>query len=63
MKFQVIDTGAAYVVAYPNHRGEFIAVLDCGTLKAATEEAQRMNEERERNPLKSHGNRYMRQFN
>lgn len=63
MQFQVIDTGASYVVAYPNHRGEFIAVLDCITLTAATEEAQRMNEERERNPLKSHGNRYLRQFN
>jgi hypothetical protein len=63
MKFQVIDTGAAFVVAYPNHRGEFIAVLECASLTAAQSEAQRMNDQRQAPRPPSHGNRYLRQFN
>lgn len=62
MKFKVIDTGAAFVVAYSNHRGEFIAVVECGTLTAAQSEAERMNAEQQAPRPPSHGNRYLRQF-
>lgn len=31
-----------WMVAYENHRGEFVAVMDCGSLSAAYREAAAM---------------------
>jgi len=63
LHYQVIDTGEAYVVAYPNHRGELIAVLECANKIDAAFEAARMNAERNKPKPTTGGNRYLRQFN
>lgn len=35
-------TATGYAVVYQNHRGEFVSVMECGTLKSAYAESQRM---------------------
>lgn len=40
--FVPLQTEHGWAVAYQNHRGEFVAVLECGTLEAAYREAADM---------------------
>lgn len=62
------DKGA-WVVAYGNHRGEFIAVAEFGTLEAAYAESETMTLDATKralcgtpNETTNQGNRYLRRF-
>lgn len=55
-------------VAYGNHRGEFIAVMECGSLEAAYNESEAMTLDANKRaicgtPIETNqGNRYLRRF-
>ena len=61
------DRGA-WVVAYGNHRGEFIAVAEFGSLEAAYNEAAAMTLDATKRAIcdtpkeTNHGNRFLRRF-
>lgn len=59
----------AWHVAYANHRGELISVMECNTFGAAYAEASAMTLDETKRavcevaaPPPSHGNRYLRRF-
>lgn len=69
-------TNGAWLVAYGNHRGEFIGVMECGSLEAAYKESEAMTleatkralcgladpEPRNYSALDNQGNRYLRRY-
>lgn len=64
------DNRGAWCVAYGNHRGEFISVMECGSLEAAYNESQAMTLDATKRALcdtpkesnTNQGNRFMRRF-
>lgn len=63
-----LDNGA-WGVCYGNHRGEFIAVMECGSLEAAYHESEAMTLDATKraicgtpNETTNQGNRYLRRF-
>lgn len=67
--FIPLSTDKGWVVAYGNHRGEFIAVMDCNTLEAAYREAAAMTLDDTKQAIcenrltdTNQGNRYLRRF-
>lgn len=63
-----IQQAGAWHVAYANHRGELVSVLECGTFAAAYQEAASMTLEATKRALcgtpqpVASGNRYLRAF-
>lgn len=66
-----LQTSSGWAVVYGNHRGEFIAVMDCNTLQAAYNEAAAMTLDATKRALcdtppenkTAHiGNRYLRSY-
>jgi len=63
-----LQTATGWAVAYGNHRGEFVAVMECQTLEGAYSEARQMTisayREYDARPgvTVNAGNRYMRRF-
>lgn len=63
-----LQTKTGWAVAYGNHRGEFIAVMDCNSLEAAYMESEAMTLDATKRALcdtpaeATTGNRYMRKF-
>jgi hypothetical protein len=43
--YTTIPTRQGWAVAYANHRGEFVSVMECPTLETAYDEAARMTAE------------------
>jgi hypothetical protein len=63
------DANGAWHVAYGNHRGEFIAVMECGSLEAAYHESEAMTLDATKraicgtpNETTHQGNRFLRRF-
>jgi hypothetical protein len=58
----------AWCVAYRNHRGEFVSVMECGSFAAAYAESAAMTLDSTKRALcdtpaePQHGNRYLRAF-
>lgn len=67
--FVPLQSDKGWVVAYGNHRGEFIAVMDCNTLEAAYQEAAAMTLDALKRALcdtpketTNQGNRFLRRY-
>lgn len=64
------DNRGAWCVAYGNHRGEFISVMECGSLETAYREAEAMTLEATKRAIcatpteakNNQGNRFLRRF-
>lgn len=62
------DAKGAWHVAYGNHRGEFIAVMECASLEAAYDESQAMTLKATKAAIcdtpteTNQGNRFLRRF-
>jgi hypothetical protein len=64
------DNKGGWHVAYGNHRGEFIAVMECGSLQAAYQESKAMTLEDTKTAIcedrfsdnGQRGNRYLRKY-
>lgn len=63
-----LQTATGWAVAYQNHRGEFVAVLECPTLESAYSEAVEMTTRANHQAaqiIAAHpdtGNRYLRRY-
>lgn len=64
-----VQHGGAWHVAYANHRGELISVMECGSYGAAYEESAAMTLEATKRAMctdtpdiHQQGNRYLRRF-
>lgn len=63
------DSRGVWCVAYGNHRGEFISVMECGSLEAAYHEAEAMTLDATKRAIcdtpkesTNQGNRYLRRY-
>lgn len=64
------DNRGTWCVAYGNHRGEFISVMECGSLEAAYQESKDMTLEDTKTAIcenrfsenGNRGNRYLRKY-
>lgn len=62
-----LQTATGWAVAYGNHRGEFVSVMECPTLETAYEEARLMTMQEASGghvnaAAAKNGNSYMRRF-
>lgn len=63
-----LATANGWAVAYGNHRGEFISVMECATLESAYAEASAMTLDATKRALcdtplePTHGKRYLRRY-
>lgn len=66
--FIPLSTANGWVVAYGNHRGEFIAVMECNSLETAYAESEAMTLDATKRAIcettneTNQGNRYLRRF-
>lgn len=66
--FVPLPTKTGWAVAYGNHRGEFVTVMECATLESAYQESAAMTLEDTKTAIcenrltQSTGNRYLRKY-
>jgi hypothetical protein len=63
MQYFVLETPNAICVVYENHRGEYISVSDCTTVEVAMQQAEKLNQHKQKNKIPlQFGNRYLRPY-